>query len=1001
MRFARELAARASLAIENARAYERANEASRLKDEFLATLSHELRTPLNAVLGYARMMRTQTLSPEKASGAWDVVERNATSLKQIIEDVLDVSRIVAGRLRLNVEPVDLPGILRDAIATVTPAADARGVRVETVIEPLTAPVSGDADRLQQIVWNLLSNAIKFTPRGGKVQLRLSRVNSHVEVTVSDTGRGIAPDFLPFVFERFRQADATFTREHGGLGLGLAIAKQLAELHGGTITASSGGLDQGATFTVKLPLMIVHQPVPAEHQREHPHTERRAPELATIPRLDGIHVLAVDDEPDSLDLLRTVLEGAGATVSTARSGAEALDAIAPGRSRCPHRRRRNARDGWPSAHSRDSTDGRARAERAGRGAHGVRAIAGSDHVARQRVPHAPREADRPARTGRRCRDACATTARHVAARHGRASSNRTSLSWAWTHGVPPQLQRHRPLTIWPKNARADMNCLGHRRRLGSTIAEVVDRELKACLDHAAEGLHFVGPDGTILWANQTELDLLGYSREEYIGHNITEFHVDAPVIEDILARLTRGETLLNYEARLRRKDGSVRFVQINSNVLWRDDEFLHTRCFTRDITDRKAADELARRLADVVEHSEDAVISQDLDGRITSWNPAAERMYGHAAAEAIGQPIRLIIPPEREHEERDVVLRVRNGERVPTFETLRQHKTGALIDIALTVSPIRGRDGRVVGASKTARNIAARKRLEARDRFLVELDDLVRPLTDAEEITFTAARALGKHLGVNRCAYATVEEDEDTFLLTGNYNNGVGSIVGRYTFRQFGAECLRLMRAGEAYVVEDSDEDSRITQAERPSYEMTAIRAVICVPILKQGRFVAAMAVHSATTRTWRRDEVELVQRVASRCWESIERARVTSELRESEHLLPRAGEFDRQPRVDGATRRLDLLVQRPVVRLYRHHPCGHGRLGMGARPRSRRVTGGEETMAAIDRFGNAVRDGVPVARRRRSVSPIPHARQSCPGFARQCRPVVRDEHGRRERATRD
>jgi PAS domain S-box-containing protein len=326
VRFTRELASRASLAIENARAYERANEASRLKDEFLATLSHELRTPLNAVLGYARMMRTQALSPEKASGAWEVVERNATSLKQIIEDVLDVSRIVAGRLRLNVEPVDLPAILRDATATVMPAADARGVRVETLIEPLTAPLSGDADRLQQIVWNLLSNAIKFTPRGGKVQLRLSRVNSHVEVTVSDTGRGISPDFLPFVFERFRQADATFTREHGGLGLGLAIAKQLAELHGGTITAASGGPDQGATFTVQLPLMIVHQPVAAGREREHPQTERRPPELAPRPRLDGIHVLAIDDEPDSLDLLRSVLEGAGATVSTGRSGPEALEAI---------------------------------------------------------------------------------------------------------------------------------------------------------------------------------------------------------------------------------------------------------------------------------------------------------------------------------------------------------------------------------------------------------------------------------------------------------------------------------------------------------------------------------------------------------------------------------------------------------------------------------------------------------------------------------------------------
>jgi PAS domain S-box-containing protein len=326
VRFAGELAARASLAIENARAYERANEASRLKDEFLATLSHELRTPLNAVLGYARMMRTQILSGEKAQSVWDVVERNATALKQIIEDVLDVSRIVAGRLRLNVEPVELPAILREAVATVMPAADAKGLHVQTVIDPLTAPVSGDADRLQQIVWNLISNAIKFTPRGGKVQVRLSRVNSHVEVVVSDTGRGISPDFLPFVFERFRQADASFSREHGGLGLGLAIARQLTELHGGTITASSGGPDQGATFTVKLPLMIVHQPVPTGRDREHPRADRRAPELETIPRLDGLHVLAVDDEPDSLNLLRTVLEAAGARVATARSGPEALDAM---------------------------------------------------------------------------------------------------------------------------------------------------------------------------------------------------------------------------------------------------------------------------------------------------------------------------------------------------------------------------------------------------------------------------------------------------------------------------------------------------------------------------------------------------------------------------------------------------------------------------------------------------------------------------------------------------
>ena len=326
VRFARELAARASLAVENARAYARAMEASRVKDEFLATLSHELRTPLNAVLGYARMLSRGTVALDKMAPALDTIERNATALRQIIEDVLDISRIVAGRVRVNVEAVDLPTILRESLATVLPAADAKGVRVEAVLDPLPPPVFGDPDRLQQIVWNLLSNAIKFTSRGGKVQLRLSQVDSLVEIAVSDTGRGIAPDFLPFVFDRFRQSDATFSREHGGLGLGLSIAKQLTELHGGTISASSDGIGRGASITVRLPLMIVHRAEEERGPRAQPHADRMVPTLENQPRLDGIHVLAVDDDADSLSLLRTVLEAAGATVTTADSAAAALDAM---------------------------------------------------------------------------------------------------------------------------------------------------------------------------------------------------------------------------------------------------------------------------------------------------------------------------------------------------------------------------------------------------------------------------------------------------------------------------------------------------------------------------------------------------------------------------------------------------------------------------------------------------------------------------------------------------
>ena len=325
--FARELANRASLAVENARSYERATHASQLKDEFLATLSHELRTPLNSVLGYARMMRSGMLPEDKTKHAIEVIERNGTALKQIIEDVLDVSRIVSGRLRLNVETLDLPLILNDSVATVMPAADAKGVRIETMIDPSASAVSGDRDRLQQIVWNLLSNAIKFTPRGGKVQLRLQAVNSHVEIVVSDTGQGITPEFLPLVFERFRQSDATFSREHGGLGLGLAIAKELAELHGGTVRAMSDGPGRGATFTLQLPRMIVHgASATGASRREHPHRDGMAPQLEPAPRLDGLRVVAVDDEFDSLNLLTSALESAGARVTTFSKAADALEGV---------------------------------------------------------------------------------------------------------------------------------------------------------------------------------------------------------------------------------------------------------------------------------------------------------------------------------------------------------------------------------------------------------------------------------------------------------------------------------------------------------------------------------------------------------------------------------------------------------------------------------------------------------------------------------------------------
>lgn len=323
-RVALDAATRAALVVDNAMAYEQLHAANQLKDEFLATLSHELRTPLNAILGYARMLRSGILKEDRKAQALETLERNATSLTQMVEDVLDVSRIAAGKIRLNIQAVNPADVLRDALATVTPAADAKGVRLESILDTQIGPVSGDPDRLQQVIWNLLSNAVKFTPRGGRVQTRLQRVNSHIEVTVSDTGIGIREDFVPHLFERFRQGDSTTTRAHGGLGLGLAIAQRIVELHGGRIEAFSPGEGKGATFRVELPEMIVHPHAEAE-PRVHPrtHVQRMPVEFATLP---NICVLIVDDDPDALGLVQEVLESSGARVRTATSAVAALASI---------------------------------------------------------------------------------------------------------------------------------------------------------------------------------------------------------------------------------------------------------------------------------------------------------------------------------------------------------------------------------------------------------------------------------------------------------------------------------------------------------------------------------------------------------------------------------------------------------------------------------------------------------------------------------------------------
>jgi PAS domain S-box-containing protein len=310
------------------RALKQAEDANRLKDEFLATLSHELRTPLTSILGWARMLSNGQLDEATTARALETIERNAKAQSQLIEDILDVSRVITGKLRLEVQPVDLATVIESSIDAVLPAAEAKGIRLQRVLDSGASMVSGDPTRLRQVIWNLLSNAIKFTPRSGRVQVRLERINSHVEIIVADDGQGISPDVLPFIFERFRQADSTTTRAHGGLGLGLAIVRHLVEMHGGTVEVESPGEGLGATFCVKLPLAAVRSfktRRAREAERAHPTTSDGSP-FNCPPELDGLRLLVVDDEEDTRTLLKAVLEQCGASVTTVSSAGEALVAL---------------------------------------------------------------------------------------------------------------------------------------------------------------------------------------------------------------------------------------------------------------------------------------------------------------------------------------------------------------------------------------------------------------------------------------------------------------------------------------------------------------------------------------------------------------------------------------------------------------------------------------------------------------------------------------------------
>src|SRR5688572_23780195 len=308
---------RAALLVRERDARQHAEEADRLKDEFLATLSHELRTPLTSILGWASMIRNGEVEGANATRAIETIERNARSQARLIDDLLDVSRIITGNLRLDLHPLNLATIVEAAIDALRPTADVKGIQLRIETLSVSCLVKGDPNRLRQVIWNLLSNAIKFTQRGGVVTVTLKCVPRTVRLTVADTGEGISAEFLPYVFDRFRQAEGSISRKQGGLGLGLAVVRHLVELHGGSIEAESGGLGHGSLFTVDLPLADERRdPARAEERRRE--VERRRSRRGSI-RLDGVHVLLVEDDEDSRKLLGTMLKRYGAHVTATKIG----------------------------------------------------------------------------------------------------------------------------------------------------------------------------------------------------------------------------------------------------------------------------------------------------------------------------------------------------------------------------------------------------------------------------------------------------------------------------------------------------------------------------------------------------------------------------------------------------------------------------------------------------------------------------------------------------------
>jgi PAS domain S-box-containing protein len=420
----------------------------------------------------------------------------------------------------------------------------------------------------------------------------------------------------------------------------------------------------------------------------------------------------------------------------------------------------------------------------------------------------------------------------------------------------------------------------------------EQELADFFENASVGLHWVGPDGTILRVNRAELELLGYSREEYLGHPIAEFHVDKEVIADILRRLAAGEVLRDREARLRSKDGSIKHVLIDSSVRWQDDRFVHTRCFTRDVTDHRQAAEAQARLAAIVESSEDAIVGKTLDSTILSWNTAAERLFGYTAEEAVGRSITILIPAERQDEEDFIMERLRRGERIEHYETVRIAKDGRLLDVSLTISPIRDRSGRIVGAAKIARDVTARRWAEQATRFLADASAALAELTDYRS-TLQKVGDLAVPLFADWCAVDVLEADGSIRRLALTHGDAAqrrlaDELRARYPPQPGDSDSpMRALRTGEPEW-RQSIPDSLLEEAARDGDHLALLRQLglrcsLSVPLRSRTRTLGVLTCAMAGSgRTYSASDLAIVEDLAHRAVIAIENASLLATLKEAD-----------------------------------------------------------------------------------------------------------------------